>query len=112
MPKFVPATQISTPVVKIDRNPGWYAIYILPDAKKKFRMPGVKDESPRAWAYGPAIVIEDVTPQSNNTDVRELDDARTWKWIEALMRIGRHFAANDGGAVPEELQFWNKQRST
>ncbi len=109
--KMGKATQVTEPVVKIQHGPGDHtAIYVLRDRSQKFRMPGVKDDSPRAWDYGPSIIVERVNPQCNETVTYDPDDLRAWKWLGALIAIGHYAMSNEiiESQLPEELKlYWN-----
>lgn len=88
--------QVTEPVAKIMHGYNSYtAIYVLRDKTQKFRMPGVKDDSPRAWDYGPSIITERITPQCNETVTHHPDDSNTWRWLDALLNIGAYVMNND-----------------
>ena len=90
------AVQVTEPVVKIQHDKNSYtAIYVLRDKTQKFRMPGVKDESPRAWDYGPSIITERVGPSGNETVTHFPDNAKVWEWLGALIKVGAYVMNND-----------------
>ena len=91
------AVQVTEPVVKIQHDAHSYtAIYVLRDKTRKFRMPGVKDESPRAWDYGPSIITEQVGPMGNETMTHDPDNAKVWEWLGALIKVGSFVMKNEG----------------
>jgi hypothetical protein len=102
--------QVTEPVVKIQHNANSYtAIYILRDKSQKFRMPGVKDDSPRAWDYGPSIIREQVSPMGNETATYDPDGPNIWKWLGALINIGAYAMKDEKirEQVPKELRtYW------
>jgi hypothetical protein len=104
------ATQVTEPVAKIQHGPNSYtAIYVLRDKTQKFRMPGVKDDSPRAWDYGPSIITERISPSGCDTRAAHPDDKNVWKWLDALLNVGAHVMNDDhlSKAVPAELkEYW------
>jgi hypothetical protein len=72
-------------------------------------MPGVKDESPRAWDYGPSLIVERRGMGFLQTTAYRPDNADIWLWLEALLRIGVHVMSDDDLAamLPEELRkYW------
>jgi hypothetical protein len=104
-----PKTIITEPVAKIrhDRN-SWTSIYVLGE-NDKFRMPGVKDESPRAWDYGPSIITERISPMGCETTACNPNDANVWKWLSALLNVGAYVMNDDNlrKALPKDLKsYW------
>jgi hypothetical protein len=103
-------TQVTEPVAKIQHDANSYtAIYILRDNTQKFRMPGVKDDSPRAWDYGPSLIVERISPQGNNTVTHYPDEKTIWKWLGALIAIGAYAMNNEelASKLPAELKnYW------
>jgi hypothetical protein len=72
-------------------------------------MPGVKDDSPRAWDYGPSIITERIGPGGNETVTRHPDDVAVWKWLGALIGIGSHVMCDSklAAQIPAELKaYW------
>ncbi|RJQ30321.1 hypothetical protein C4565_00620 [Candidatus Parcubacteria bacterium] len=106
------AVQITEPVVKLTREDGGYsAIYILKDKNEKFRMPGVNDNSPRAWDYGPSLIHEEVSPQMTNTVTYDPNNPNIWKWIGALMEVGWYVVGKEelSKQVPKEVKsYWER----
>ena len=104
------AKQVTAPVVKIQHDKNSYtAIYVLRDKTQKFRMPGVKDESPRAWDYGPSIITERVGPMGNETVTAHPDSLAVWEWLGALVGIGSYVMRNDelSAQIPADLKaYW------
>lgn len=103
-------TQVTEPVAKIQHSKNSYtAIYVLRDKTQKFRMPGVKDDSPRAWDYGPSIITERINPMGCETVTHNPEDVNVWKWLNALLNVGA-YVMNDASlskAVPAELtEYW------
>ncbi len=103
-------TQVTEPVAKIQHDANSYtAIYVLRDATQKFRMPGVKDESPRAWDYGPSIITERVGPMGCETVTHDPDNKAVWKWLGALIAIGAYAMNHEelASKLPVELKnYW------
>jgi hypothetical protein len=107
---FMAVTQVTKPVVKIqhDKN-DCTNVYVLRDKNQKFRMPGVKDESPRAWDYGPSIITERVGPGGNTTVTHHPDDPKVWDWLGALIAVGSYAMTHEElyDKVPKELKaYW------
>jgi hypothetical protein len=103
-------TQVTEPVVKIQHSKNdCTSVYVLRDKTQKFRNPGVKDESPRAWYYGPAIVTQRISPQCTVTDEYHPDSPNVWKWLGALIQVGSYAMCNDelSAKIPQELKaYW------
>jgi len=104
------AKQVTEPVVKIQHDAHSYtAIYVLRDKTQKFRMPGVKDESPRAWDYGPSIIKERMGPGGCETVTCDPDSPGVWDWLGALICIGAHVMRDEklSTQIPAELKaYW------
>lgn len=104
------AVEVKEPVAKIWHDSNSYtAIYVLRDKTQKFRMPGVKDDSPRAWDYGPSIITERMGPQGCETVTRYPDDATMWKWLGAVLNIGAYVLTNEqlSAQLPKDLKsYW------
>ncbi len=111
MAKRPVVVQVTEPVVKIKHDVGETNIYILRDNTQKFRMPGVKDDSPRAWDYGPSLIVERISPQCNDTVTHHPDDKNVWKWLGALIGIGAYVMEKDTlrDQLPAELKaYWER----
>ncbi|MGH2637720.1 MAG: hypothetical protein ACRDF4_00275 [Rhabdochlamydiaceae bacterium] len=99
--------QVTKPAVSIKHNVGETNIYVLRDKTQKFCMPGGKDDSPRAWEYGPLIIIERIDPQCGWTETHHPDSENVWKWLGALIKVGSYAMEHDDTRklLPEELRF-------
>ena len=106
----MPATEVRKPVAVIQHEGAARTeIYVLRDKTQKFRMPGVKDESPRAWDYGPSIITQYISPQSCSTHTAHPDDEKVWKWLSALLGIGAYVMQQEvlRDQIPENLKtYW------
>lgn len=104
--------EITEPVAKLQYGPNeWTSIYVLKDKNEKFRMPGVSDESPRAWDYGPSLIVEKVSPSHTETVTYDPNNKNIWSWINALIGIGS-WAINNSDVskqIPPELKsYWSR----
>ncbi len=107
--KKKPIEEIKTPVATIKNNDGQVSseIFVLTE-NQCLRFGGVKQDSPRAYFYGPSLIFKTYN-QCEKTDEYYINDGPSWKWIEALMQIGA-YAMQDkelSKQIPENLKsYW------
>lgn len=112
MAKKKEITEVTVPVAVIKDKDGNenIKIFIL-DENQKFRFPGVKDTSPRAWYYGPSLIFQDFNGGMTRTDEYYVNSPKIWAYIGALMQVG-YFVRNDhelDKQVPDSCkEYWKK----
>ena len=108
--KNKPILEITVPVATLKNNDGTIhtKIFILNEGEK-FRFPGVKEDSPRAWYYGPSLILQTNQGGMHTTNEYYIDNKGSWNWMEALMQIG-FYAMGDkelSKQIPDELKsYW------
>lgn len=111
MAKRKEVVQVTTPVAEFKSGADTHRIYVLRDEFQKFRMPGCRDESSRAWDYGPSIIHECEGPHGINTVTSHPEDANVWRWLNALLGIAAWAMGDDKfrSQIPEDLKkYWNR----
>jgi len=99
--------EVTEPVLTLKLETGEVRVFVLRDATYKLRNHSVRDSSPRAYWYGPAIVEENEGPGRLSVTEHWPDQPEFWKWLEALTQIGLWAISN--ADVPNELQdYWHK----